>query len=195
MLDELRTSGGVSPATRRPSPTEPLRPRRRDAAIAAYLGRDEPFPETLALAFERNLELAYGENPHQRAAYYAERGSRVHLLSRIEQHHGKPLSFNNLNDLSAGRLLISEFDEPACVIVKHANPCGVAVGPTIGVAYDKALAADPAGLRRRRRAQPGRHRGARPAPRGPVRRGAVRARLRRAGAGGAGGQAGHADPG
>ena len=143
VLDELRASGGVSP------PRAPLAHRAfattaaYDAAIAAYLGRDEPFPETLALAFERNLELAYGENPHQRAAYYAERGSRVHLLSRIEQHHGKPPSFNNLNDLSAARLLISEFDEPACVIVKHANPCGVAVGPTIGVAYDKALAADP----------------------------------------------------
>jgi phosphoribosylaminoimidazolecarboxamide formyltransferase/IMP cyclohydrolase len=97
----------------------------------------------LTLAFERELELAYGENPHQRAAYYAERGRRMHLLSRVEQRHGKPLSYNNLNDLSAGRLLALELDGPACVIVKHANPCGVAVGPTIGAAYEKALASDP----------------------------------------------------
>jgi phosphoribosylaminoimidazolecarboxamide formyltransferase/IMP cyclohydrolase len=89
------------------------------------------------------LDLSYGENPHQRAAYYAERGARKHLLSRVEQLHGKALSFNNLNDLSAARLLAREFALPACVIVKHANPCGVAIGATIEEAYDKALAADP----------------------------------------------------
>ena len=89
------------------------------------------------------LDLSYGENPHQRAAYYAERGARAHLLSRVEQLHGKALSFNNLNDLSAARLVAREFALPACVIVKHANPCGVAVGATIEEAYDKALASDP----------------------------------------------------
>ena len=89
------------------------------------------------------LDLSYGENPHQRAAYYAERGSRSHLLSRVEQLHGKALSFNNLNDLSAARLLAREFALPACVIVKHANPCGVAIGATIAEAYEKALASDP----------------------------------------------------
>jgi phosphoribosylaminoimidazolecarboxamide formyltransferase/IMP cyclohydrolase len=94
-------------------------------------------------AFDRVLELAYGENPHQRAAFYAERGRRRHLLSRVEQLHGKPLSFNNLNDLSAARLLARELDRPGCVIVKHANPCGVAVAGTIEEAYANALAADP----------------------------------------------------
>jgi phosphoribosylaminoimidazolecarboxamide formyltransferase / IMP cyclohydrolase len=89
------------------------------------------------------LDLSYGENPHQRAAYYAERGSRSHLLSRVEQLHGKALSFNNLNDLSAARMLVREFALPACVIVKHANPCGVAIGATAGEAYAKALASDP----------------------------------------------------
>src|SRR5262249_59383394 len=88
-------------------------------------------------------DLAYGENPHQRAAYYAERGVRRHLLSRVEQLHGKELSFNNLNDLAGARALAREFAVPACVIVKHANPCGVAVGATVEEAYDKALAADP----------------------------------------------------
>jgi phosphoribosylaminoimidazolecarboxamide formyltransferase / IMP cyclohydrolase len=89
------------------------------------------------------IELAYGENPHQRGAYYAERGVRRHLLSRVEQLHGKELSFNNLNDFSAARSLAREFALPACVIVKHANPCGVAVGATVEEAYDKALASDP----------------------------------------------------
>ena len=75
--------------------------------------------------FDREQELSYGENPHQRAVFYSERGARTHLLARVEQLNGKPLSFNNLNDLSAARLLALELDGPACVIVKHANPCGV----------------------------------------------------------------------
>jgi phosphoribosylaminoimidazolecarboxamide formyltransferase / IMP cyclohydrolase len=114
-----------------------------ESAIARWFQRDESLPEVFVPAFERVLELAYGENPHQRAAYYAERGHRGHLLSRVEQLAGKPLSFNNLNDLSAARLLARELDEPACVIVKHANPCGVAVAETIEEAYANAVAADP----------------------------------------------------
>ncbi len=89
------------------------------------------------------LDLPYGENPHQRGAYYAEDGARVHVISQVEQLHGKELSYNNLNDLSAARLLAREFALPACVIVKHANPCGVAVAATIEEAYAKALASDP----------------------------------------------------
>jgi phosphoribosylaminoimidazolecarboxamide formyltransferase/IMP cyclohydrolase len=144
LLDELRSTGTVSTASRRLLAHRAFAASSAyDAVIAAYLGRDEPFPETLTLAFERELELAYGENPHQRGAYYAERGRRMHLLSRIEQRHGKPLSYNNLNDLSAARLVIRELEGPACVIVKHANPCGVAIGPTIGLAYEKALGGDP----------------------------------------------------
>jgi phosphoribosylaminoimidazolecarboxamide formyltransferase/IMP cyclohydrolase len=114
-----------------------------DAAIARWFQRGDPLPETFVPAFDRVLELAYGENPHQAAAYYAERGARTHLLSYVEQIQGKPLSFNNLHDLSAARLLAAEFDGPTCVIVKHANPCGVAVAETIEDAYAKALAADP----------------------------------------------------
>src|SRR5207244_10200795 len=104
---------------------------------------NEQFPERLFISLEKTQDLSYGENPHQRAAYYAERGARRHLLSRVEQLHGKELSFNNLNDLSGARALAREFDLPACVIVKHANPCGVAVGATAEEAYDKALASDP----------------------------------------------------
>jgi len=114
-----------------------------EAAIARWLQPDDELPETLVLAFDKAFEPPYGENPHQRAGYYAERGPRRHLLSRVEQLSGRPLSFNNLNDLSAARLLARELEEPACVIVKHANPCGVGVAETIEVAYAKGLAADP----------------------------------------------------
>ena len=114
-----------------------------EAAIARWFEEEGGFPETLTPVFDKVLDLAYGENPHQRAAYYAERGARRHLLSRVEQLPGKPLSFNNLSDLSAARMLLRELDDPACVIVKHANPCGVAVAETIEEAYAQALAADP----------------------------------------------------
>jgi phosphoribosylaminoimidazolecarboxamide formyltransferase/IMP cyclohydrolase len=114
-----------------------------DSAIAAWFQRGDDFPETFVSTFDRALELAYGENPHQAAAYYAERGARTHLLSFVEQLNGKPLSFNNLNDLSSARLLAAELDGPACVIVKHANPCGVGVAENVDEAYAKALAADP----------------------------------------------------
>jgi phosphoribosylaminoimidazolecarboxamide formyltransferase / IMP cyclohydrolase len=114
-----------------------------DSAIARWFQRGDAFPEIFVPSFGRELELAYGENPHQAAAYYAERGARIHLLSFVQQHHGRALSFNNLNDLSAARVLASELAGPACVIVKHANPCGVGTGATIEEAYGKALAADP----------------------------------------------------
>ena len=144
VLDELRANGVLSAETRRELAAEAFATTAAyEAAIATWFSEREPFPETLVLALEKVLDLSYGENPHQRAAYYAERGARTHLLSRAEQLHGKALSFNNLNDLSAGRLLVREFTLPACVIVKHANPCGVAIGATLEEAYDKALAADP----------------------------------------------------
>ncbi len=114
-----------------------------EAAISSWFTAPEAFPEAFLPGFKKELELAYGENPHQSAAYYSERSARRHLLSRVEQLHGRALSFNNLNDLSAARLLAREFELPACVIVKHANPCGVAVAGSIEQAYDRALAADP----------------------------------------------------
>jgi phosphoribosylaminoimidazolecarboxamide formyltransferase/IMP cyclohydrolase len=89
------------------------------------------------------LELPYGENPHQRGAYYAQVGARTHVLSMVSQLGGKELSFNNLLDLDAARLLIAEFQIPACVIVKHNNPCGVAVGTSALEAYQRAFACDP----------------------------------------------------
>jgi len=144
VLDELRENGALSLETRRELAAEAFATSAAyEAAIANWFSGREPFPETIVLPLEKVLDLSYGENPHQRAAYYAERGRRSHLLSRVEQVHGKALSFNNLNDLSAARLLAREFALPACVIVKHANPCGVALGATAEDAYDKALASDP----------------------------------------------------
>jgi phosphoribosylaminoimidazolecarboxamide formyltransferase/IMP cyclohydrolase len=144
VLDELRREGKLSIETRRELAAEAFATTAAyEAAIASWFADREAFPETLVLPLEKVLDLSYGENPHQRAAYYAERGGRSHLLSRVEQLHGKALSFNNLNDLSAARLLAREFALPACVIVKHANPCGVAIGATVADAYDGALASDP----------------------------------------------------
>jgi len=144
VLAELRSGGTTSAETRRRLATTAFAMTAAyEAGIASWFQRDEQFPAAISLAFDRKLDLAYGENPHQQAAYYAERGRRTHLLSRVEQLRGKPLSFNNLNDLSAARLLVREFELPACVIVKHANPCGVAVADTIEEAYARALSGDP----------------------------------------------------
>jgi phosphoribosylaminoimidazolecarboxamide formyltransferase / IMP cyclohydrolase len=144
VLAELRADGELSLETRRRLATIAFATSAAyEAAIAAWFAGRDSFPEVLTPVFEKALELAYGENPHQGAAYYAERGVRTHLLARVDQLHGRELSFNNLNDLNAARLLVREFTLPACVIVKHANPCGVAVGASIEEAYEAALAADP----------------------------------------------------
>jgi len=144
VLRELREADDVSVETRRALAARVFtRTAAYDSAVAGWMLRGEGFPETLVPVFDHALDLSYGENPHQKAVYYAQRGARTHLLARVEQLHGKPLSFNNLNDLSAARLLSLELDGPACVIVKHANPCGVGVAESIEEAYEKALAADP----------------------------------------------------
>jgi phosphoribosylaminoimidazolecarboxamide formyltransferase / IMP cyclohydrolase len=145
VLEELRAGGGTpTPELRRRlAATAFARSAAYESAIARWFQRDAGFPQTFVPSFERMRELSYGENPHQRAAYYAERGARTHLLAFVEQLQGKELSFNNLGDLSAARLLAAELDRPGCVIVKHANPCGVADGESTEEAYAKALAADP----------------------------------------------------
>ena len=117
---------------------------RYDTAITRWFQeKHETFPPLLVRAFEKALELPYGENPHQRAAYYTQVGARAHVLSMVSQVGGKQLSFNNLLDLDSARLLLSEYQLPACVIVKHNNPCGVAVGQTPLEAYQRAFACDP----------------------------------------------------
>ena len=143
ILAEL-DAGGIQLDTRRRLAAEAFaHTAAYETSIAAWFADVETFPPRLLLSLERTHDLAYGENPHQRAAYYAEAGVRRHLLSRVDMLGGKDLSFNNLNDLDAARAVLREFTLPACVVVKHANPCGVAVAATIEEAYAKAYASDP----------------------------------------------------
>ena len=117
---------------------------RYDTAIARWFAeKQEDFPPVLMHAFEKVTDLAYGENPHQRAAYYSQVGARMHLLSMVRQVAGRDLSFNNVLDLNSGRLLVEEFEVPACAIIKHNNPCGTAIGSEAGEAYERAFACDP----------------------------------------------------
>ena len=117
---------------------------RYDAAISRWFGlRYETFPQHWTFAYEKFLDLSYGENPHQKAALYTESGARSHVLSRVSKLHGRALSFNNVLDLDSATRLLAEFEEPAAVIVKHNNPCGAAIADTMGEAYEKALACDP----------------------------------------------------
>jgi phosphoribosylaminoimidazolecarboxamide formyltransferase / IMP cyclohydrolase len=143
---ELEESGGeVSASTRHWLANEAFaHTARYDAAISRWFSTSyEDFPEHLVISYEKELDLAYGENPHQRAALYSEAGIRSHVLSRVSKLHGRALSFNNVLDLDSARRLTGDFDEPACTIVKHNNPCGVAVGEDALDAYRKALACDP----------------------------------------------------
>ena len=146
ILAELREfDRRLSPTTRESLAAEAFAyTARYDTAIARWFQeKGADFPALMVRAFEKVLELPYGENPHQRAAYYSQVGTRTHVLSMISQLGGKELSFNNLLDLDAGRLMISEFQIPACAIIKHNNPCGVAVGKTGLEAYHKAFECDP----------------------------------------------------
>jgi phosphoribosylaminoimidazolecarboxamide formyltransferase / IMP cyclohydrolase len=142
-LDE--SSGEISASTRHWLANEAFaQTARYDAAISRWFSTSyEDFPEHLAIAYEKVLDLSYGENPHQRAAFYSEAGIRSHVLSRVSKVHGRALSFNNVLDLDSARRLVDDFDEPACTIVKHNNPCGVALGEDALDAYRKALACDP----------------------------------------------------
>jgi phosphoribosylaminoimidazolecarboxamide formyltransferase/IMP cyclohydrolase len=109
--------------------------------FAGQLG--EPFPERFTVPMQRVQSLRYGENPHQSAAFYASSNAVAGTLAAAEQLQGKGLSFNNINDTEAAWALVSECDAPAIAIIKHANPCGMAVGATLVEAYQKALSCDP----------------------------------------------------
>jgi phosphoribosylaminoimidazolecarboxamide formyltransferase/IMP cyclohydrolase len=122
-----------------------------DTTISHYLNQqntppaqDNLFPQHLSLDFVKQQDLRYGENPHQRAAYYIETGIQEPCISTADQRQGKPLSFNNIADSNAALECVKALGlQPACVIVKHANPCGVAIGATLEEAYDKAFQTDP----------------------------------------------------
>jgi phosphoribosylaminoimidazolecarboxamide formyltransferase/IMP cyclohydrolase len=146
VLAELQeTRGAISAETRHWLANEAFAViARYDAAISRWFGmRYEAFPSHWAMAHEKFLELAYGENPHQNAALYVEVGARTHVLAKVAKRHGRALSFNNVLDLDSARRLLDEFDAAACVIVKHNNPCGAAIADSAAAAYEAALACDP----------------------------------------------------
>ena len=125
-----------------------------DGAIANYFGLKAPdygiddgaerhFPRTLNQQFIKLQNMRYGENPHQKAAFYKEADVKCACIATAKQLQGKELSYNNIADTDAAIECVREFDKPCCVIVKHANPCGVALGQTLVEAYDNAFACDP----------------------------------------------------
>ncbi len=119
---------------------------RYDTMIAAYLSKvvAAGFPQTLNLQFHHLQSMRYGENPHQQAAFYGEKNPPSGTIAAAKQLQGKELSYNNIADADAALECVKAFDDqPACVIVKHANPCGVAVGENIFDAYNQAYATDP----------------------------------------------------
>jgi phosphoribosylaminoimidazolecarboxamide formyltransferase/IMP cyclohydrolase len=146
VVAELTDSGGeVSAETRHWLANEAFAQiAKYDAAISRWFGlRYEVFPSHFTVSYEKLLDLSYGENPHQKAALYADTSIKENILTGVGKLHGKDLSFNNVLDLDSARRLLDEFDEPACVIVKHNNPCGAAVGTTALDAYEKAFVCDP----------------------------------------------------
>lgn len=162
ILAELQRSGSLSPATRFDLMLEAFRHTAEyDAAIAAWMatrgrqlfqaGQGEApapaFPPQITLRLQKIQDLRYGENPHQRAAFYRdEEPARGATVAGARQLHGKELSFNNINDAHAALELVKEFARPAAVAVKHTNPCGVAEAPTLAEAYRRAYAADPVSI-------------------------------------------------
>jgi phosphoribosylaminoimidazolecarboxamide formyltransferase/IMP cyclohydrolase len=142
---EIEATGGTSLATRKILAAAAFaRTAAYDAAISTWFASqlEQDFPPRLALAGILKQTLRYGENPHQKAAFYTD-GSNRPGIATARQIQGKELSFNNLNDTDAAFECVAEFDQPAIVIVKHANPCGVAAGDSMAVAWDLALRCDP----------------------------------------------------
>ena len=115
-----------------------------DSIVSAYLGQAESFPGSLTLSYDKVEELRYGENPHQQAAFYRESNAASSgVIANYRQLHGKELSYNNIADTDAALECVKVFEDPACVIVKHANPCGVSVASTSLKAYERAFSTDP----------------------------------------------------
>ncbi|MBS3956346.1 MAG: bifunctional phosphoribosylaminoimidazolecarboxamide formyltransferase/IMP cyclohydrolase [Clostridiales bacterium] len=148
IIAEMRASGGATALeTRRVLATEVFRTTSAyDNAIWTYLSSGDAngsFPGEVRLRLEKVQDLRYGENPHQLAAFYRFADSKEHTLARADQLQGKELSYNNILDTDAAWTAVREFDVSACVIVKHTNPCGVAVADDITAAYQAAHDADP----------------------------------------------------
>jgi phosphoribosylaminoimidazolecarboxamide formyltransferase/IMP cyclohydrolase len=150
VLAEIRSAGGVCDATRFALAKKVFaHTSAYDGAIANYLSsldaarRRGEYPDTLTVQWHKLQDLRYGENPHQSAAFYRDERPVAGSLAGYRQVQGKELSYNNIADADAAWECVKSFAEPACVIVKHANPCGAAIGATLPDAYQKAFATDP----------------------------------------------------
>ncbi|KKK34194.1 phosphoribosylaminoimidazolecarboxamide formyltransferase [Mesobacillus campisalis] len=149
VLNEYRESGRTQAATRRRLAAKVFRHTASyDAMIAEYMTNlaGEENPEKLTVTYELKQTLRYGENPHQKAAFYRKPLGSPFSVANAEQLHGKELSYNNINDADAALQIVKEFSEPAAVAVKHMNPCGVGVGSSAFEAFTKAFAADPVSI-------------------------------------------------
>jgi phosphoribosylaminoimidazolecarboxamide formyltransferase/IMP cyclohydrolase len=150
VIEQLRRADTVDPATRLALAKKVFaHTANYDGAITNYLtalddhGTRGTFPDVLSRQWIKAQQMRYGENPHQRAAFYRERGVGAGLLASFSQLQGKELSFNNVTDADAAWECVRSFAETACVIVKHANPCGVGIGSDASEAYAKAFKTDP----------------------------------------------------
>ncbi|MFD1954872.1 bifunctional phosphoribosylaminoimidazolecarboxamide formyltransferase/IMP cyclohydrolase [Paenibacillus thailandensis] len=149
VLEELKAEGDTTLATRKRLAAKVFRHTASyDSLISEYLSKQvgEPLPETYTVTYEKVQDLRYGENPHQKAAFYRKPLAEAGNITTAEQLHGKELSYNNINDANAALAIVKEFTEPAVVAVKHMNPCGVGIGKDIHEAYQKAYAADPTSI-------------------------------------------------
>ena len=147
ILNELE-NGGITLATRRSLAIKVFNTTASyDAAIANYFNKaDNLIPEKLTLSYTLEDTLRYGENPHQKAYHYVQDNNGSYALQNAVQLHGKEMSYNNIQDASAALDILAEFDEIACVAVKHMNPCGVAIGKDVFEAYSRAYDADPVSI-------------------------------------------------
>ena len=150
VLKEIRASGTLADATRFALAKKVFaHTAAYDGAIANYLfsldaqAKRREFPDVLNLQFRKVQDMRYGENPHQAAAFYRDDPPAAGSLANYRQVQGKELSYNNIADADAAWECVKSFAEPACVIVKHANPCGAAVGENLLAAYEKAFQTDP----------------------------------------------------
>ena len=147
ILNELE-NGGITLATRRSLAIKVFNTTASyDAAIANYFNKaDNLIPEKLTLSYTLEDTLRYGENPHQKAYHYVQDNNESYALQNAVQLHGKEMSYNNIQDASAALDILAEFDEIACVAVKHMNPCGVVIGKDVFEAYSRAYDADPVSI-------------------------------------------------
>ncbi|MFW6309386.1 MAG: bifunctional phosphoribosylaminoimidazolecarboxamide formyltransferase/IMP cyclohydrolase [bacterium] len=149
ILEEINKEGEITTATKKKLAVKAFQKTSKyDNMIYDYLSQEvseeeDELPDNFVLNYSKKMDLRYGENPHQQAAFYEDKNITEPSITSARQLHGKELSFNNINDTNGAFEIIKEFDRPAVAVIKHTNPCGLAVGENIYEAYEKAYAGDP----------------------------------------------------